>query len=175
MKRFYELIGEGADAPTPSQMAIRAGIIFIVALILIRFSGRRWFGQSSPFDNVITILLGAVLSRAVVKSDISFFAPIAGAFVVAMLHFVFAYLSLKSDKFGRLVKGDARILFKDGKRNLTNMRATYITEKDFIEGIRKAGSVKDESEIDEVWIERDGSISVVKKNGLPITDTRANL
>jgi uncharacterized membrane protein YcaP (DUF421 family) len=163
MKRFYELIGEGADVLTPAQMAIRAALIFLITLIFIRFSGRRSFGQRSPFDNVITILIGAILSRSVVKSDISFFAPIAAAFVIALFHYVFALLSWHSDFFGRIVKGDEKILFKDGKRNVKHMRQTFITEKDLQEGIRKEGNVEDESKVKEAWVERDGSISVVKK------------
>jgi uncharacterized membrane protein YcaP (DUF421 family) len=163
MNKFYEIIGEDAVQLSPSQMAIRAALVFLIALLLIRFSGRRAFGQRSPFDNVITILLGAILSRSVVKSDVSFFAPIAAAAVIAMLHRVFSWISFYSDLFGRIVKGDEKILFKDGKRNEKNMRHTFITEKDLLEGIRREGNVEDESKIKEAWVERDGGISVIKK------------
>jgi hypothetical protein len=66
--------GEGND-PNPYQMAIRAFIIFIIALVFIRLSGRRTFGMFSPFDNVISVLLGAVLSRAVIGHP-HFFQPL---------------------------------------------------------------------------------------------------
>lgn len=49
----------------PWQMAACAVAVFFSALVLIRASGRRSFGQHSPFDARITVLLGAVLSRAV--------------------------------------------------------------------------------------------------------------
>lgn len=163
MNEFYELIGEGADKLTPLQMGIRAAIIFVVALALIRFTGRRAFGQRSTFDTVISILLGAILSRSVVVADVSFFAPIAAAFVICFLHFIFALISTYSHGFGRLVKGDAKVLFKDGKRNEKNMRNAFISEKDLQAGIRKEGKVEDETKIKEAWLERDGSISVVKE------------
>ncbi|MDR6465344.1 uncharacterized membrane protein YcaP (DUF421 family) [Chryseobacterium sediminis] len=44
------------------QIAIRGITVFILALILIRILGRRSFGIASPLDNIIVILLGAVLS-----------------------------------------------------------------------------------------------------------------
>ncbi len=161
MKEFYELIGEGNITPTPMQMAIRAGIVFVVALVLIRFSGRRAFGQRSPFDTVIAILLGAILSRAIVESDISFFGPIAAATIICILHFAFALLTTSSRVLGEIIKGKAKILYQDDMKNRKTMRRSLITDRDLKEGIRKAGCL-DESEIKEAWLERDGSISVIK-------------
>lgn len=163
MSWFNDLIGEGTNKLTPAQMGIRALLVSVIALVLIRFAGRRSFGQRSPFDNVMTILLGAVLSHSVVTPDYSFFAPVAAAAVLAFLHRVFSWLSLKSDRFGRLIKGDEKILYKDGKHFYRNMNQTFITEKDLLEGIRREGNVEDETKIKEAWVERDGGISVVKK------------
>lgn len=162
MDKFYELIGEGADKLTPLQMGIRGAIIFVVALALIRFTGRRAFGQGSTFDTVISILLGAILSRSVVVPD-TFFAPVVAAFVICFLHFIFALISTYSHTFGKLVKGNEKLLFRDGRYNTKNMRTSFITERDLQEGIRKAGNVEDETKIKEAWLERDGSISVIKK------------
>jgi uncharacterized membrane protein YcaP (DUF421 family) len=164
MDKFYELIGEGTDNPTPMQMAIRATIIFIIALILIRFSGRRAIGQRSPFDTVIAMLLGAVLSRSIVKSDVPFFGPVAAAAVICFLHFMFALITTYSHVFGEIIKGKAKILYKDGEKNKKHMRGSFITDRDLQEGIRKAANVEDESKVKEAWLERDGSISVVKKD-----------
>jgi uncharacterized membrane protein YcaP (DUF421 family) len=163
MKWFNELIGEGADVLTNLQMGIRAALVFIIALVLIRFSGRRAFGQRSPFDMVIAILLGAILSRAIVESDISFFGPIIAAIVICILHFAFALITTYSHIFGELIKGKAKILYKDGVKNKKTMRGSFITDRDLKEGIRKAVNTDDESKIKEVWLERDGSITVVKK------------
>ncbi len=163
MNEFYELIGEGSENPNTLQMAIRAAIIFMVALILIRLSGRRAFGQRSPFDTVIAILLGAILGRAIVKSDLPFFGPIAAATVICILHFLFALLTTSSRVMGEIIKGRAKLLYKEGVKNRKMMRRSLITDRDLHEGIRKAGH-EHESEIKEAWLERDGSISVIKKD-----------
>lgn len=163
MIEFNQLIGEGTGSLSVSQMSIRAVIIFLVAIILIRLAGRRSFGQKTAFDNVIIILLGAVLSRSVIGSDNSFYAPIAAAFVISVLHRSFGWLTTYSDTFGKLVKGNEKLLFQDGEKIRKNMRGSFITDKDLLEGIRKELHVNDGSIIKEAWLERDGSISVIKK------------
>jgi uncharacterized membrane protein YcaP (DUF421 family) len=161
MKQFYELIGEQQEKLEPHQMAIRAVLIFLIAVIMIRFSGRRSFGMRSAFDNVISILLGAVLSRSVYSSD-PFFAPITASLVIAGLHRLFALISYYNDPFGCLIKGKARLIFEHGKFVRENMRRSLISEKDFIEGMRKE-NIEDISKVEKAYMERDGSISIIKK------------
>jgi uncharacterized membrane protein YcaP (DUF421 family) len=161
MKTFYELIGQGEKELSPLQMGIRAFLIFIIALILIRFAGRRSFGMRSSFDNVISILLGAVLSRSVVGSE-NFFSPIVAAAVIAAFHFLFALISTHNDAFGVLIKGNPSLLYKDGKFFPKNMDSSLISKKDFEEGMRKE-NVGDPAKIKSAYMERDGSISIVKE------------
>ena len=161
MSEFYQFIGEGKELNT-LQMAIRAFIIFLIALAFIRFSGRRTFGMLSPFDNVISILLGAILSRAVIGAS-PFLPTVIAAFVIVVLHRLFAWISLYNDVFGSLIKGNAKIIYKDGEIIRNNMKRFYITDKDLLEGIRLQGNVESLDEIKSAYIERDGKISIIKK------------
>ena len=160
MKSFYDWVGEGEKDPTLMQTAMRAFFIFIIALILIRFTGRRSFGMRSSFDNVISILLGALLSRSVIGEG-HFFGPVVAALVIAAFHRIFAFISTHSDAFGVLIKGNPKVLYKDGKFFRRNMHSSFISQKDFEEGMRKENL--DEPEIlKTAYLERDGSISIVK-------------
>ena len=171
MDWFYQLIGEGKD-PNTYQMAIRAFLIFIIALVFIRLSGRRTFGMFSPFDNVISILLGAVLSRAVIGAS-PFFSTIIAALVIVFLHRLFAWIALYNDAFGSLIKGNAQEIFKDGKTNRKNMERFDISDKDLMEGIRLQSNVDSLDEIKSAYIERDGRISVIKKQtNTPVSISR---
>ena len=161
MNLFYEWIGEGEKTLTSLQMGIRAFLIFIIALLLIRFTGRRSFGMRSSFDNVIAILLGAVLSRAVLNEN--FFPPIMASLVIAAFHRLFAWISTRSDKFGILIKGNPKLLYEDGKFFHANMQSSFISKKDFEEGMRKE-NVDSIEKVQSAYLERDGTISIVKKS-----------
>ena len=88
---FLVLFGEGRNLD-PLQMGMRSIAVFLIALTLIRLSGRRSFGQRSPFDSVVVILLGATLSRAIVGA--SPFIATAVASVVIVLRASAAGLGL---------------------------------------------------------------------------------
>ncbi len=158
---FEELLGTGTEL-TPLQMGIRAFIIFILALVLIRLAGIRAFGMKSAFDNIIILLLGAVLSRAVVGAS-PFFSILVACLVIVSMHRIFAFLSLYSDTFGKLIKGDKMLLFKDGKEIKKNMRKSLISSKDLAEGIRMTGHVETPDDVEVAYLERNGHISVITK------------
>jgi len=156
-----EFIGSGMPL-TPLQMGIRAFFVFIIALVLIRLAGIRTFGMKSAFDNIIILLLGGVLSRAVYSSD-SAIGIIVACFVIVVMHRLFAILCVYSDAFGKLVKGEKTLLFKHGKVVNANMRRSLISHKDLDEGIRMAGHAESREAVAAAYLERNGHISVIHK------------
>ena len=156
-----DLIGIGTDL-SPLQMGIRAFFVFIIAGGLIRIAGIRAFGMKSPFDYVIILLLGAILSRAVYGGS-SFIAIVTAGLVIVLMHRLFGFLSLYSDTFGKIIKGDKILLFKDGKPIQKNMRKSLISNKDLAEGIRMELHVENPDQVDAAYLERSGHISVITK------------
>jgi uncharacterized membrane protein YcaP (DUF421 family) len=147
---------------TPLQMVIRAFFVFIIALILIRVAGIRTFGMKSAFDNIIILLLGGILARAVYSSD-SIIAILTACLVIVLMHRLFAILCVYSDAFGKLVKGEKTLLFKHGRVNTANMRNSLISHKDLDEGIRMAGHAESREAVAAAYLERNGQISIIHK------------
>jgi uncharacterized membrane protein YcaP (DUF421 family) len=162
MKDFlYRAFGEGKDLEW-WQMLDRAIVIFLLAIFLLRLSGRRSFGMKSPLDNTIVILLGATLSRALV--GVSPFIPtVVACLGLVLLHRAFAWISLRSHTFGRLIKGKAIPVYKDGKFDQDNMRRSLISESDIREGLRKSLNTENLDRVDTILLERGGSLSIIEK------------
>jgi len=140
------------------QMSLRAAAVFGITLSMIRVSGRRSFGQHRPFDACTTVLLGAVLSRAVVGAS-PFWATMAAGATIVLLHRLIAMASLRWPRFETLISGDKRELVAAKVRNAGEMRRGLVTERDLDEAVRK--KTGDEvSPIDRAVLERDGTITV---------------
>ncbi|MDR6807277.1 uncharacterized membrane protein YcaP (DUF421 family) [Dyadobacter sp. BE34] len=161
MEILTQLFGEGENQ-TALQMSARAVVIFIITLILLRIAGRRSFGMKSPFDNIIVILLGAILSRAVVGAS-EFVPTIASATVIAVLHRLGAWLGALNLRFGALIKGRKIVLFEKGELKHDNMRRALISESDLYASLRNDMHLESFERIESAYMENNGQISFVRK------------
>src|SRR5206468_869605 len=92
-----------------TQMGVRAAVVFVLLLALIRLVDRRFLGKSTPFDVIVAMLLGSVASRAI-TGNAPFGPTLAAAAVLILLHRVLASLSYRSHRIGLIVKGSERCL-----------------------------------------------------------------
>ena len=147
---------------TVGQMAARAAVVFFVTLALIRVSGRRSFGQRTPFDATTTVLLGAVLSRGVVGAS-PFGATVAAAAVIVVLHRMLGWLSVRWDGFDVFVNGHERVIVSDGHLDPAALASALITRRDLDEATRKKNGHADLQSIARATLERDGEISLLMR------------
>src|SRR6476469_8942252 len=88
----------------------RAAVMFILMIIMIRLSGMRSFGKGDVFDNILTILLGAVLARGIVGAT-PFLSAVAGGITIMVIHNILSNFSFFYKWIGRVVKGKSFILY----------------------------------------------------------------
>jgi uncharacterized membrane protein YcaP (DUF421 family) len=158
---IYKLFGEGKDLDA-LQMSCRAVVMFFICLGLIRIAGRRSFGTKTAFDNIIVIMLGAILSRAVVGVS-PFFPTVIGSLALVSIYRLFAFLSVTNSALSHFLKGKEMSLYKNGKINEKNLKRCSISKGDLLQGVRIEGNVTSLDEIEEAFMERNGQISIIKK------------
>lgn len=158
---LYTLFGEGKDLDA-LQMACRSFVMFFITLVFIRIAGMRAFGQKSAFDSIIVIMLGAILSRAVTGASAFFPTTVAGA-VLVLVHRLLAIVSIYSDVVGFIIKGEKILLFKDDRVIKKNMLICSVSSKDLMEEVRIKLNESTMQNVKEVYMERSGKISIIKK------------
>ena len=162
MDTLQFLVGEG-EKLTILQMSVRAFAMFIIMLVLVRLAGMRTFAKKSSFDNIIVIMLGAVLARGVVGAS-PFWSTVGASVVMVILHRLFAWLSVKSRKFEKLIKGQYIKLYQDGALVNNNLEKTGMSENDLHESLRLETKKLTLTEIDTAFMETNGRISFILKS-----------
>lgn len=165
MEEFFNTaLGTHGDDITWWQMSIRAVIVFIVALLIVRLGNHRIFGKHTAFDIILGIIYGSVLSRAITGNS-PFFPTLVAALVLVLLHRLFAIIAFNSHfGFGNWVKGKPSILIKNGEIQWDELKKNSITENDLKEAVRKSGCEADLSKINTAYLERSGDISIIQKS-----------
>ena len=161
MDILHTFFGEGKDLNS-LQMVCRAIVSFFLTLVLIRVAGIRTFGKKTPFDNVITIMLGSIFSRVVIGAS-PFIPTTLACLAFVLVHRLLAWISLYSDTIGGWIKGEASSLYKDGVYNQRNMHAARVSRKDLEESVRQQINADNLEQVKEIVQERNGEVSVVKR------------
>lgn len=144
------------------QVGLRAIIVFVAALIMVRIAHRRFLSKLSAFDVILGFILSSMLARAI-NGSAPFWPTLAGGFVLVLFHWAISAVAFRSDAFGVLVKGDAKTLVENGVRQTDALRSAGISDKDLLEEIRLNGNTSAWEEVKTATLERNGQISVVHR------------
>ncbi|HEY0570016.1 MAG TPA: YetF domain-containing protein [Enterovirga sp.] len=164
---FGLLLGVGLESKELSvwQMGLRAIVVYLVTVIMVRLGKKRFLGRATAFDVILGIMLGSIVSRAVTGNAPMLPALVASA-VLVLMHFVFSGMALRWHGFGSLIKGNPRLIVRDGAIDERNLRKAHMTEHDLHEDLRSK-SVARLDQVAEAHLERSGQMSVIKAESEP--------
>jgi uncharacterized membrane protein YcaP (DUF421 family) len=129
---------------------------------MVRLGDKRFLSKKTAFDAILGLILASMLARAVNGSS-AFWPTLGGGFVLVGLHRLIAFLSRRWHKFGILVKGTSDLVVRNGEIVQAGMRRNDLSKHDLEEDMRLKGQVDDVSKIKVAYAERNGQISVVRK------------
>ena len=161
---FLTLLGPDGKATelTLLHISLRGFIIFIAGLAIVRIGDRRSLAEKTAFDAIFIVLVGSMLSRAI-NGTAPFFTTIGAGIALMIIHRAFAFGAFKSHWFGKLIKGEALTLVRDGKIDWKEMKHGLVSQHDLEEDLHLDAKTEDISIIKIARLERSGDISFIKK------------
>jgi uncharacterized membrane protein YcaP (DUF421 family) len=158
-----DLLGLRTESLEVHQVLVRCIITFIAAVISVHIAGMRIFGRTSALDNVMVLMIGAILGRSTVVPQ-PFFESLAAVLFLSILHRFVAHASFRNRKVGVFFKGDRHLLYENGKFLVDKMERVRISENDIMEAVRTTLRQNDLKTIKEIYLERSGNISIVSES-----------
>jgi len=146
------------------EFAVRGAACYLGLLILLRLAGKRSFGEMSPFDIVVLILVGGGLRSAMVGKDASLLGPFICVAAIIALDKLLSYIAAVSPTFDALLEGRSALLARNGEILPGVLRRHCISKSAFERELRKH-ELHGVAEVAEARIEANGRVSVFKKAG----------
>ncbi len=145
---------------------IRFIFIYFVALITVRFMGKRALGQLSLFDLVIMAGIGDVIIVVGMEQQVSFLKGVLILAVLGGLELFLSMLSYRSKLMAGLLEGKPTLLIDNGVLLEENLAKEHISHLDLRQELRQQGVVNT-SQVSKAVLETCGKVSVILKEDEP--------
>lgn len=149
------------------RLGIVGALSYAALILFLRTTGKRTLSKMNAFDLVVTVAFGSTFASAILSADVSLSEAIAAFALLCGLQYGVASLSVRSERFQRLIKAQPTLLFYRGTFLESAMQTERVTREEILAAMRGAGAAAP-SGVDAVVLETDGSFSVV--SGAPAGD-----
>ena len=143
------------------EFAVRAGVVYLALLAMVRLTGKRTVGQFTPFDLVVVLLLSEAVSGSIAGQDESLTGGLIAAATLLLLNMLIAFASSRSKRFDTLVEGNPVLVGRDGVIYEDVLKRQRVTRADFDKALREADCELRDMRL--AILEADGIINIMKK------------
>jgi len=141
---------------------IRAAILYITVIFLIRLMGKRQIGELQPSELVVTILVSEIASIPMQDNSIPILNSVVALFALVAFEILSSAISMKSPKMRAYMQGHPVIVIRNGIIDYKALKKLRMTVSDLISALRQK-DVFDISQISYAIFETNGQISVLLK------------
>ncbi|HZZ71376.1 MAG TPA: YetF domain-containing protein [Pirellulales bacterium] len=145
------------------QFPIRAVVVYIFLLMLLRLTGKRQVGQLSPFDLVLLLVLSNAVQNSMNGGDNSITGGLILAVSLVALNYLVSYLTFRSKRLEALIEGRPVILIHNGKVDHAAMQQVQMTLHELEASLRNSGCAGPH-EVRFAVLENNGSVSVIPRD-----------
>jgi uncharacterized membrane protein YcaP (DUF421 family) len=162
---FNDLLGldRTAEELEFRQMILRALVVFISGIVLVRIADKRSFAKKSSFDVLLILILGSIMGRSITGSE-RLFPTIGACFFLILMHRLMGSLACRWPLFEKWVKGHTDVLVREGAMQEETLRRHHISKDDFSEQLRLEAKMEEPAKVKLACLERSGEISFITKD-----------
>ena len=141
---------------------VRATVLYIIVLVVMRAMGKREIGQLQPFEFVIAIMIADLATIPMTEIGTPIINGIVPILGLLIMHLFISYINLKSIKMRALICGKPSILIYRGRINEDVMIKERFTINELQERLRSL-SIDSIADVEYAILETCGQISVIEK------------
>jgi len=157
-----ELIGGASGL---GWVAVKAVLLFAVAVVGLRLGERRTLAQLSAFDFAVAVAVGSIIGRGATASDTSFASSAVALVTFLVAHRVVAILRRHS-RIVRLIDHPPRVLVAGGELQAAELARAGLTAADVYALLRERG-ISDLGQVGYLLYEARGAVTLVGADGEP--------
>ena len=145
------------------EFLVRAAVVYLFLIVLLRISGKRQVGQLAPFDLVLLLVLSNAVQNSMNGGDNSLIGGLISASALIALNLVLGYATYKNKRLEQFVEGKPQIIIHDGHVYRDVMERERLTQHELEAALRAAGCAS-VTDVHFAVLENNGEISIRQKD-----------
>ena len=147
---------------TLSSIIFRVSAMYVIALVILRLSGKQSVGDLSTMDFIVTTILGDAFDT-IIYGEQTIIMGVVYFVTIALIHVLVGFLASRNRLFFRLTNSPATLMIQNGMVQGDGLGAERMRPEDVAANMRERGEDKLEK-VKESWLEPNGKLSVVRQN-----------
>lgn len=144
------------------ELILRGTCIYLFVFALMRIWGKKHFGQMTPFDFILLLIMSEAVQNGLIGDDKS----VLGGYIVLVTFFFWNVLmnklAYRSHRFEVFIQGKPQVLIRNGKIQEDVKQKEELSDEELDLALRMGG-VEDISKVMKATIETNGNITVIKQ------------
>lgn len=145
---------------------LRAVIIIITLLVVMRLMGKRQIGEMQPYEFVLTLIIAEVACVPMSDVSIPLIYGIVSVLAVFILHQLLTIFEQLSQPLKFVISGKPAIVINKDGVDLKELKKNNLGIDDLIESLRATGNFSLDGVIFAIY-ESNGKLSVLKNEEIP--------
>jgi len=144
-------------------IVVKAALVYLGLLIVLRIAGRRMLDQLNSFDLVIILIISEAVQQTLIGDETSFTAAMLAVITLVVLDVGISLFQQKFPASRKWIQGTASLLVVHGVPQREIMRRARVSEDDILESARRRQGLGRLDEIEFAVLETSGVISIIPK------------
>lgn len=155
------------------EIVLRTTVLYLFALVCLRFLGKRSTRQLTPVDVILIVALGSAVGDPMFYPDVPLLHGMLVIALIILLQRFGIHLANLHKRVEQIVKGEPIRLVKDGMFDLSSKGRSALSRSEISAMLREHG-YRHLGQVERMYVETDGSVSHYRfsehqvRPGLPI-------
>ena len=141
----------------------RTIIMYLLIIVVMRFTGKRQVGELQLSELVVTILISELAAIPMQDTSLPVIHGVISIVTLVSFEVILSFIGMKSIKIRKLMVGHPSILINNGTIDQEEMQKLRFTIDDLIESLRQSGVLRLD-QVSYAILETNGKLSVFLKN-----------
>lgn len=142
-------------------LVLRASVLYLFVLVILRLTGKRTMAQISTFDFVLLLLIAESTDNSIIGDDHALISTVVVIITFVLLEIILTFVKQKSKRLELLLEGSPVIILEQGKLIQERANKSKIDESDILAEARKIHGIERLDQIKYAILEKSGGISII--------------